>query len=236
MATLMLESGADIRFIQQMLGHARICRTTQIYTHVSIRMLQQIHAATHPGSKAGARSRAARHGQTAARRDCWRRWQPRRQTTKNHAAKGKKNEGIIVSMATIHISEADAARDFAGLMARVRAGAEIVIESDTHAGGRPARGESRPAAPSPSASHWRRSTKSKPAKLHRSIRTSPPMWKRSSATVSRWNPAGMGLILDSSVVIAAERRGQTPGKSLEQIKARARRDRRRPLGRDHRWS
>ncbi|HEX4030613.1 MAG TPA: hypothetical protein VHX20_09635 [Terracidiphilus sp.] len=33
-------------------------------------------------------------------------------------------------MATIHISEADAARDFAGLMARVRAGAEVVIESD----------------------------------------------------------------------------------------------------------
>jgi prevent-host-death family protein len=37
-----------------------------------------------------------------------------------------------VSMATIHISEADAARDFAGLMARVRAGAEIVIESDNY--------------------------------------------------------------------------------------------------------
>lgn len=35
-------------------------------------------------------------------------------------------------MATIHISEADAARDFAGLLARVRAGEEIVIESDTH--------------------------------------------------------------------------------------------------------
>ncbi len=34
-------------------------------------------------------------------------------------------------MATIHISEADAAGDFAGLMARVRAGMEVVIESDT---------------------------------------------------------------------------------------------------------
>jgi len=31
-------------------------------------------------------------------------------------------------MATIHISEAEAARDFAGLMARVRAGAEVVID------------------------------------------------------------------------------------------------------------
>ena len=37
-----------------------------------------------------------------------------------------------MSMATIHISEAEAARDFAGLLARVRAGAEVVIESDTH--------------------------------------------------------------------------------------------------------
>jgi len=34
-------------------------------------------------------------------------------------------------MATIHISEAEAARDFAGLLARVRAGAEVVIESGT---------------------------------------------------------------------------------------------------------
>jgi antitoxin (DNA-binding transcriptional repressor) of toxin-antitoxin stability system len=38
-----------------------------------------------------------------------------------------------MSMATIHISEAEAAGDFAGLMARVRAGAEIVIESDARA-------------------------------------------------------------------------------------------------------
>ncbi|HUB19034.1 MAG TPA: hypothetical protein VL990_10390 [Acidobacteriaceae bacterium] len=35
-------------------------------------------------------------------------------------------------MATIHISEAEATRDFAGLLARVRAGAEIVIESGKH--------------------------------------------------------------------------------------------------------
>ena len=33
-----------------------------------------------------------------------------------------------MSMATFHISEADAAHDFAGLLARVRAGAEVVIE------------------------------------------------------------------------------------------------------------
>jgi prevent-host-death family protein len=36
----------------------------------------------------------------------------------------------MICMATFHISEAEAARDFAGLLARVRAGEEVVIESD----------------------------------------------------------------------------------------------------------
>ncbi len=49
MATLMLEGGADIRYIQQMLGHAELS-TTQIYTQVSIRALKAIHTATHPGA------------------------------------------------------------------------------------------------------------------------------------------------------------------------------------------
>jgi integrase/recombinase XerD len=49
MATLMLEGGADIRYIQAMLGHADL-KTTQIYTHVAIRQLQEIHRATHPGA------------------------------------------------------------------------------------------------------------------------------------------------------------------------------------------
>jgi antitoxin (DNA-binding transcriptional repressor) of toxin-antitoxin stability system len=43
-----------------------------------------------------------------------------------------KNPGIILNMATFRISEADAARDFSGLLARVRDGAEIFIESDRH--------------------------------------------------------------------------------------------------------
>jgi len=47
MATHMLENGAELRFIQAMLGHADL-KATQIYTHVSIRKLQEIHAATHP--------------------------------------------------------------------------------------------------------------------------------------------------------------------------------------------
>ena len=46
----MLENGADIRFIQQMLGHARL-DTAQIYTQVSIHMLKEIHSATYPTAK-----------------------------------------------------------------------------------------------------------------------------------------------------------------------------------------
>jgi len=38
---------ADIRFIQQMLGHAHLS-TTEIYTHVAIYKLKSIHEATHP--------------------------------------------------------------------------------------------------------------------------------------------------------------------------------------------
>jgi integrase/recombinase XerD len=49
-ATHMLENGADIRYIQEMLGHANLA-TTEIYTHVSIDKLQKIHAATHPAGK-----------------------------------------------------------------------------------------------------------------------------------------------------------------------------------------
>lgn len=50
MATLMLEHGADIRYIQEMLGHASI-QATEIYTHVSIKALKEIHTATHPGAE-----------------------------------------------------------------------------------------------------------------------------------------------------------------------------------------
>ena len=50
MATLMLEGGADVRYIQEMLGHVDLS-TTQIYTQVSIRKLKQVHELTHPGAK-----------------------------------------------------------------------------------------------------------------------------------------------------------------------------------------
>ena len=49
MATHMLENGAEMRYIQAMLGHANLS-TTQLYTHVSIRQLQHVHEATHPAT------------------------------------------------------------------------------------------------------------------------------------------------------------------------------------------
>jgi len=49
-ATHMLEGGADIRFIQQLLGHEKL-ETTAIYTHVSIEQLKEVHRKTHPAEK-----------------------------------------------------------------------------------------------------------------------------------------------------------------------------------------
>jgi integrase/recombinase XerD len=48
-ATLMLEGGADIRYVAEMLGHTRL-ETTQRYTRVSIDRLRLVHAATHPAA------------------------------------------------------------------------------------------------------------------------------------------------------------------------------------------
>lgn len=59
MATTMLENGADIRYIQQMLGH-RSLETTEIYTHVSIRKLKEIHTMTHPAGRVETRLAADR--------------------------------------------------------------------------------------------------------------------------------------------------------------------------------
>ena len=47
MATHMLDHGADIRFIQAMLGHEDLT-STEIYTRVSVEKLREIHRATHP--------------------------------------------------------------------------------------------------------------------------------------------------------------------------------------------
>ena len=48
-ATLMLEGGADLRSLRIMLGHENL-NTTQIYTHVTIQRLREVHEKTHPGA------------------------------------------------------------------------------------------------------------------------------------------------------------------------------------------
>lgn len=50
MATLLLENGADIRVVQEILGHASLA-TTALYTHVAIGRLKQVHQATHPAER-----------------------------------------------------------------------------------------------------------------------------------------------------------------------------------------
>jgi hypothetical protein len=45
----MLEGGADIRYVAEMLGHSRL-ETTPRYTRVSIERLRTVHATCHPAA------------------------------------------------------------------------------------------------------------------------------------------------------------------------------------------
>ena len=57
-ATLMLDAGADVRYVAEMLGHQKL-ETTMTYTRVSMAKLREVHAATHPAER-GARRQTTR--------------------------------------------------------------------------------------------------------------------------------------------------------------------------------
>lgn len=64
-ATALLEGGADIRYIQAMLGHADVS-TTQIYASVSIHALKAVHARCHPAAALNPRANTAAAGEATA--------------------------------------------------------------------------------------------------------------------------------------------------------------------------
>lgn len=56
MATHLMENGADLRAVQEILGHASVT-STQIYTHVSQCHAKEVHARCHPAERAGIQGR-----------------------------------------------------------------------------------------------------------------------------------------------------------------------------------
>jgi len=55
----MLDAGADVRYVAEMLGHQKL-ETTMTYTRVSLAKLREVHAATHPAERTNSASTGRR--------------------------------------------------------------------------------------------------------------------------------------------------------------------------------